>query len=102
VLDSDYIEAVVGEERVINFTVTAEPPLAEDAGHSLYVETKGTLKRATRRFRIQWNRITLQKLRISDSGTYVIRCDNEAGEGEETFELEVTEAENTSDWEPGM
>jgi hypothetical protein len=104
VLDTDYIDAVPGESSVINFTVTAEPPLADDAKHFLTVETDGKPKRATRRFKIQKNCITLPNLRTSDSGIYVISCHNEAGEGQETFELEVTRAENrlpsTCDWDP--
>jgi hypothetical protein len=95
---------VAGESPVVNFTVTAEPPLPEDAKHSLTVERDGTPKRAIRQFKIQKNCITLPNLKTSDSGIYVISCHNEAREGKETFELEVTRAENrlpsTCGWDP--
>ena len=102
-LDTDYVEAVAGSSPIINFTVTSEPPLAEGTKHSLTFEETGNA--APRRFMIRGNCITLRNVRSSDSGAYIISCCNEAGEGKETFELDVTEAscvpKSTCDWEPG-
>ena len=89
-LDPDYMEAAVGESPTIHFTVTSDPPLAEDAKHVLTDENG---KAATKRFRIEGDCITFRNVRFGDSGVYTISCCNEAGlVGKETLELDITPA----------
>ena len=84
------MEATVGESPTIHFTITSNPPLAEDAQHSLTCEDG---KAATKRFKIQGSCITFRNVRAGDSGVYTISCRNEAGlVGKETLELDVIAA----------
>ena len=90
VLDPDYVEAAEGESPTIHFTVTSDPPLAEDAKQVLTWKNGDA---ATKRFRIERNCITFRNVRLGDSGVYTISCRNEAGlEGKETLELDITPA----------
>ena len=90
VLDTDYVEATVGESPTIHFTITSDPPLAEDAQHTLTCEDG---KAATKRFKIQGSCITFRNVRAGDSGVYTISCRNEAGMvGKDTLELDVITA----------
>ena len=90
VLDPDYVEAAEDESPSIHYTVTSDPPLAEDAKHVLTDENG---KAATKRFRIKRNCIIFRNVRLGDSGVYTISCCNEAGlEGKETLELDITPA----------
>ena len=90
VLDPEYVEAAEGESPSIHFTVTSDPPLAEDTKHVL---TDENCKAATKRFRVERNCITFRNVRLGDSGVYAISCRNEAGlEGKETLELDITPA----------
>ena len=89
-LDPDYVEAAEGESPSIYFTVTCDPPLAEDAKHVL---TCNNGDAATKRFRIEGSCITFRNVRLGDSGVYTISCRDEAGlEGKETLELDITPA----------
>ena len=82
------MEAEAGSSPTLAFTVSSDPPLAEDAEHTLSY-SDGT--KATRRFKVERNRITFRKVRVEDSGTYTISCCSEKGEvGQATLELEVT------------
>ena len=101
VLDPDYVEAAEGESPSIRFTVTSDPPLAEDAKHVLTDENG---RAATKRFRIERNCITFRNVRIGDSGVYTISCRDEAGlVGKETLELDITPANHptASGWKSG-
>ena len=90
VLDTDYVEATVGESPIIHFATTSNPPLAEDAQHTLTCEDG---KAATKRFMIQGSCITFRNVRAGDSGVYTISCRNEAGMvGKETLELDIITA----------
>ena len=90
VLDPDYVEAAEGESPSIHFTVTSDPPLAEDAKHVLTCKNGDA---ATKRFRIEGSCITFRNVRLGDSGVYTISCRDEAGlEGKETLELDITRA----------
>ena len=92
VLDPDYVEAAEGESPIIHFTVTSDPPLAEETKHVLNDEND---KAATKRFRIERNCIIFRNVRLGDSGVYTISCRNEAGlEGKETLELDITPADH--------
>ena len=84
--ENGYLEVGVGESPIVHFTVESEPPLAEDAQHTL---TKCG-EAATRRFVVQSNSVKFKKVRLEDSGTYTISCSNNDGlVGEDTIELEV-------------
>ena len=90
VLDTDYVEAAVGESPTVHFTITSDSPLAGDAQHTLTCEDG---KAATKRFKIRGSCITFCKIRAGDSGVYTISCCNEAGlVGKETLELDVITA----------
>ena len=89
-LETDYLEAEAGSSPTLTFTVTSDPPLAEDTEHTL---SKSDGSKATRRFKVESNRITFRKVRVEDSGTYTISCCSDEGEvGQATLELEVTHA----------
>jgi hypothetical protein len=89
-LDTDYVEAVVGESPTVHFTVVSDPPLAKDAEHLLICEDETT---ASKRFKIQGSSILFRNVRVGDSGTYTISCCNDAGlVGRETLELDITAA----------
>ncbi len=82
------MEAKVGESPTLHFTVTSEPPLAEDIRHTLTHEDGRT---ATKRFKIEKDKIIFCNVRVADTGIYAISCRNAAGlVGKETLELEVT------------
>ena len=84
------MEATVGESPTIHFTITSDPPLAEDAQHTLTCEDG---KAATKRFMIQESCITFRNVRAGDNGVYTISCRNEAGlVGKKTVELDVITA----------
>ena len=81
------VEAVVGENIVIPFTVTLckNTTLDEAIGHRV------TKVDGTNRSRIDDNCITVSQVKQSDEGTYKITCyDNNAVEGERIFKLNVT------------
>ena len=81
------MEATVGESPTVRFTITSNPPLAEDAQHTLTCKNG---EAATKRFKIQGSCITFRNVRAGDSGVYTISCHNEAGlVGKETLELDV-------------
>ena len=89
-LDPDYVEAAEGESPTIHFTVTSEPPLSDDAKHTL---TNEDGKATTKRFKVQGNSITFRNVRLGDSGVYTISCSNSAGMvGKETLELDISPA----------
>ena len=89
-LDTDYVEATVGESPTVHFTITSDSPLAEDAQHMLTCKDG---EAATKRFKIQGSCITFRNVRAGDSGVYTISCRNEAGlVGKETLELDVITA----------
>ena len=82
------VEAVVGENIVIPFTVTLckNTTLDEAAGHRI-IKVDGT-----NRSRIKENCITFSQVKQSDKGTYKITCyDNNAVEGEGIIQLNVTQ-----------
>ena len=90
VLDTDYVEATVGESPTVHFTITSDSPLAEDPQHTLTCEDG---KAATKRFMIQGSCITFRNVRAGDGGVYTISCRNEAGlVGKRTVELDVITA----------
>ena len=87
-LETDYLEAEAGSSPTLAFTVSSDPPLAEDTEHTL---SKSDGTKATKRFKVESNCITFRKVRVEDSGTYSISCCSEEGEvGQATLELEVT------------
>ena len=87
-LETDYVEAAVGESPIVNFTITSHPPLGEDAKHTLTCEDG---RPATKRFKVQGDCVTFRNIRVGDSGVYTISCQNEAGLiGKETLELDIT------------
>ena len=84
------MEATVGTSPTVHFTITSDPPLAEDAQHTLTCKDG---EAATMRFMIQGGCITFRNVRASDSGVYTISCHNEARlVGKETLELDVITA----------
>ena len=88
-LETDYLEAEAGSSPTLTFTVTSDPPLAEDTEHTL---SKSDGTKATR-FKVESNCITFRKVRVEDSGMYTISCCSEEGEvGQATLELEVMHA----------
>ena len=90
VLGTDYVEATVGESPTVHFTITSDPPLAEDAQHTLTCQDG---KAATKRFKVQGGCITFRNVRAGDGGVYTISCRNEADlVGKETMELDVITA----------
>ena len=87
-LETDYVEAAVGESPIVNFIITSHPPLGEDAKHTLTCEDG---RPATKRFKVQGDCITFCNIRAGDKGVYTISCCNEAGLiGKETLELDIT------------
>ena len=92
VLETDYVEATVGESPTVHFTITSNPPLAEDAQHTLTCKDG---EAATKRFMIQGRCIAFRNVRAGDGGVYTISCCNEAGlVGKGTVELDVITAAN--------
>ncbi len=87
-LETDYLEAFAGTSPTLTFTVTSDPPLAENTKHTL---TKRGGGEVTKRFKVESNSITFRRVRAAeDSGTYTISCCNSTGEvGHATLELEV-------------
>ena len=82
------VEAVVGENIVIPFTVILceNSTLDEKAGHLI------TKVNGTNWSRIEENSIIFSQVKISDKGTYKITCYDINGiEGKEIFKLNVTE-----------
>ncbi len=87
-LDADFLEVKAGSSPTVPFTVTCDPPLAEDTEHTL---SKSDGSRATRRFKVESNCVTFRKVRVEDGGIYTISCCSDEGEvGQATLELEVT------------
>ena len=86
--------AKVGESPTIHFTVSSTPPLPEDVRHTLTHEDGKT---ATKRFKLEKDKITFRDVRVTDTGIYSISCRNDAGlVGTETLELEVTPRKTTT------
>ncbi len=84
-LETDYLEAEAGSSPTLAFTVTSDPPLAEDTEHIL------SKSNSTKRFKVESNRITFRKVTVEDSGLYTISfCSDEGKVGQATLELEVT------------
>ena len=84
-----------GSSPTLAFTVTSDPPLAEDTQHTL-VKTIGkdksgyVITERNVRFKVEHNCITFRGVRMGDSGTYTISCHNDVGEiGKAQLVLEV-------------
>ena len=87
-LSPDYLEVPEGSSPSVSFSVSSEPPLADDTKHTITTSEGG---RVTRRFKIRNGSITFQNVRSKDSGIYIITCRNDDGEvGSGEIELEVT------------
>ena len=87
-LDTDYLEAEAGSSPIVTFTVTSDPPLAEDTMHTLRKKSDGS--KTTKRFRVENNHIIFRKVRAGDSGIYTISCYNDDEVmGQEELELVV-------------
>ena len=92
--EDGYLEAQVGDSPTVHFTVESEPPLAEDAQHTL---TRDGKLHVTKRFIVKNNSIKFKKVRIEDSGIYAISCCNECGlVGKDTIELDVSSVDTTT------
>lgn len=93
-LATDYLEAAAGSSPIVTFTVTSDPPLAEDTKHTL---RKCDGIAVTKRFKVESNRITFRNVRVEDTGTYVISCCNDKEQvGQETFELDVPDCHGSA------
>ena len=86
VLDPDYVEAAEGESPTIHFTVTSDPPLAEDAKH--VVSEVGSVV-PSNRVNVSSNSISFREVKRSDAGEYVISSSNAVGKGQGRFSLKV-------------
>ena len=86
VLDPDYVEAAEGESPIIHFTVTSDPPLAEDAKH--VVSKVGSVVPSDR-VNVSSNSISFRGVKRSDEGEYVISSSNAVGKGQGRFSLKV-------------
>ena len=87
-LDPDYLKVPAGSSPCVTFTVTSDPPVPDDAKHTL---SKEDGSKVSRRFKVESNRITFHDVGIADSGLYTISCCNDDGEeGQGTVELAVT------------
>ena len=86
VLDPDYVEAAEGDSPSIHFTVTSDPPLAEDAKH--VVSEVGSVFPSDR-VNVSTNFISFRGVKRSDEGEYVISSSNAVGKGQGRFSLKV-------------
>ena len=83
------MEAKAGESPTLHFSVTSDPPLAENTKHSVAAENGDVI----RRFKVQGNCITFRNVRPTDTGSYTISCRNARGlEGKATIELDISES----------
>ncbi len=81
------MSAQVGESPTLHFTVESQPPLPEDAEHTLKTEDGMDVKN---RFSVQGNTITFNDVTKKDSGMYIISCSNGVETGESRFVLEIS------------
>ena len=86
VLDPDYVEAAEGESPIIHFTITSDPPLAEDSEH---VVSKVGRVVSSNRVNVSSNSISFRGVKRSDEGEYLIGSSNAAGKGHGRFSLKV-------------
>ena len=87
-LEPDYLKVPAGSSPCVTFTVTSDPPLPEDVGHTLSKRGGGEV---SRRFKVQNNQITFHDVGLEDRGQYIVSCCNEDGDiGEGIVELAVT------------
>ena len=88
---NNVLKAEVGESLIVHFTVESEPPLVEDAQHTLTRDGKAV---TNKEFVVQGNSIKFKKVRLDDSGKYSISCySNAVLVCEDTIELEVSQGE---------
>ena len=83
----EFLEDVAGNSPTLPFTVDSHPPLSEDTEHSLRTLDG---KRAPGRFKVESDHIIFRRLKVEDSGEYIISCLDSEGElVQATLELEV-------------
>ena len=93
ILKQDYLEVPEGSSPAVSFTVSSEPPLADDVKHTL-ATSEGA--RVTKRFKIENGSITFRNVTPKDSRVYIISCHNDDGKvGRGEIELEVIPALST-------
>ena len=88
-LESSSLEAQAGDSVSVNYSVVNDPHSGEM--HSHFLKKEGQEKILTD-YEITENGIVFKKVSIEDNGTYIISCQNDAGEGSTSFILHVTSA----------
>ena len=83
---STQVKAEAGTSVLVKFSMVNDPHSGKISPHTLEKEGRGI----TTAYRIKENEIVFNKVSVEDKGKYTISCQNEAGEGSATFELEVT------------
>ena len=84
------ISVTEGSTKQIKFTVSANPPLTDDAKHELTFLNGGVEVPATRRFTVSHNTIILTDITPEDTGLFKISCKGGNGQiGKEIFELKI-------------
>ena len=75
-----------GQTVSVQFSIVAHLYWGEIGEHTLKKEGSESMTTA---YTITKNEIVFHTVAVEDSGTYIISCHNEAGEGSAKFELDV-------------
>lgn len=82
-----------GEDTSIKFSVVSDPCWGERSNHVL---KKIGSDKLIAEFVIKENKVSFSNVSVEDSGTYIISCRNDAGEGSARFVLHITPVEGNN------
>ena len=85
-LNQTAVKVEAGQSVSIKFSVATEPHSGEISKHTLRKEGSESISTP---YEILENEIVFNEVLVEDSGTYIISCSNEAGEGSSSFNLNV-------------
>lgn len=81
------MKAVVGENVAVKFRIVSDPYWGEISKHIL---NRIGAEITKTKFVIKESEVLFSKVSVEDSGTYKISCENQAGVGSASFELDIT------------
>ena len=92
-LEKRVVQAEVGTRVSIKFTVISDVHSGTVSKHKLKKQDSDNIE--TEHYKILEDRIIFEQVSLKDKGAYVISCRNDAGEGYESFEVDVIPVKGT-------
>ena len=86
------MEAIEGQSVSVKLNVDSDPCWGEVSNHTLMKEGSEAMTKA---YKLTRDEITFHEVIVEDSGTYIISCCNEVGEGSARFQLDIKPASDS-------